>query len=256
MARHLRFKDQSEGNFYHVTARGAGRRILFEDEADYTEYLRLLRKFTDETTGEVVAWCLMSNHVHMLLRMDLHELSSMIHRLHTSYAQYFNGRHGHVGPVFQGRFDSKPVCTEEHLLSAVCYIHKNPVDIGISDWRSYAWSSYREFLAEPHSKEQRMVLELYGGVNGFENFHESEQISEVALAGYGRRATDADAESALIEQFGEHYSDALTAMSPKERGEAFARLHYSSHLSIRQIERFTGIGRNSIARAIAKSEKR
>lgn len=255
MARHLRFQNQSEGNYYHVTARGAGRRILFEDNDDRAEYLRLLRKFTDETTGEVLAWCLMGNHVHVLFRMDLHELSSLVHRLHTCYAQHFNGRHGHVGPVFQGRFDSKPVHTEEHLLSAVCYIHKNPVDLGIPDWGSYAWSSYREFLSEAPSEGQRMILELFGGADGFVRFHESEQVSEIALGGYGRKVTDADAESALIRLYGKHFSDALAAMPAKERAEAFARLHYSFSLSIRQIERLTGIGRNSIARAIANFEK-
>ena len=130
---------ESGSGVHHVTMRGAGRRRIFEDDRDRRYFVEGLRELVEKDRVELLAWCLMDNHVHMLAKADLLHLSKGLHRLATSYALFFNGRHGHVGPVFQDRFGSLPVETDEHLLMAMRYIHLNPLDLGATfpgDYRS------------------------------------------------------------------------------------------------------------------------
>ncbi len=244
MARPLRFELISEGDYYHITARGSGRRNIFEDDADREHYLHHLFSLVDDSTGSLVAWCLMSNHVHILFHMEIHELSALMHRLHTAHAQYFNGRHGHVGPVFQGRFDTSPINRDEHLLLTVKYIHKNPVDIGGVDWKTYPWSSYRGYTDGPSYCETETILDLLGGSEGFKQFHESDdEIHQVRMDGYRRRLSDAEAVQVLKQTLGAQYADVLASLAQDERNRNILVL-YSRGLSARQIERLTGIGRN------------
>ena len=250
MARRPRFDNVSEGDYYHVTARGSGRKVIFEDDADRTQYLQALFKYTDESSGALVAWCLMNNHVHLLFHLELHELSALMHKLHTKHGQFFNGRHGHVCPVFQGRYDCVPTDTDEQLLQTVRYIHRNPKDSDCPDWRTYPWSSYRGYAEGLSHCETNVVLNLLGGCDGFKRFHEEDaDVLMVRLDGYRRRLNDVEATDLLESRLGAQFSDALAGLSKDERNHELAWA-YQAGLSVRQIERLTGIGRNIISRAI------
>jgi len=253
MARSLRFCDVSEGNYYHVTARGAGRRVLFDDDADRLKYLSLLFGLIGDTAGALIAWCLMDNHVHLIMRLEIHELSALIHRLHTTYAQYFNGRHGHVGPVFQGRYSSDPIRTDEHLMMAVIYVHRNPKDLGGGDWKTYPWSSYAGYISGGSRCETDTVLSLMGGVEGFKSMHDSRDELDIAyLDGYRKRLNDAEAVEILVRHLGEHYADVLASLRREDRNRELRSL-FLAGLSIRQIERLSGIGRGIVGRAVRES---
>ncbi len=155
----------SESGFYHVTMRGAGRRNIFEDDTDRYEFLKRLRAMVDDGV-KLHAWCLMDNHVHLLINTGKHCISEPLHKLCTSYALSFNGRHAHIGSVFQGRFASFPINADAHLIEVVRYIHLNPKDIGITDPREYKWSSYREYLGEEGLCDTSLVCELLGVSKG------------------------------------------------------------------------------------------
>lgn len=251
MARKPRFENLSEGNYYHVTARGSGRRVLFEDDIDRSQYLQMLFEAIDDSSGTLVAWCLMENHVHLLFHLDIHEVSSLMHRLHTKFGQYYNGRHGHVGPVFQGRFDSVPVLTDEQLIQTVRYIHWNPRNTDCPDWRSYRWSSYRNYTNGLSHCETNVVLGILGGANEFERFHQEPcDVHVIRTDGYRMRLSDAEGADILRLQLGPHFADKLVNL-PKSVRDHELVIAYKKGLSVRQIERLTGIGRNIVQRAIA-----
>ena len=128
----------------HVTVRGLGRRIIFEDDTDKRKFLDVFKSKLDGADITVYAWCLMDNHAHLLLRAQNDALSKAMQRTLVSYAQYFNGRHGHVGKVFQNRFSAQAVESEVHFLAAIRYIHRNAHEAGASNLCDYAWSSYRQ----------------------------------------------------------------------------------------------------------------
>ena len=160
----------AESGFYHVIFRGNGKQLLFEDDVDRSCFLQLLRDKASENDVAIIAWCLMSNHAHLLLDDPSQKLSHSMHALATAYAKRYNEKTGHVGAVFQGRFASIPISNECQMLQAVRYIHENPAKAGISSVDAYPWSSYREYVGVSCIADTRRVLDMVGGREGFKHF--------------------------------------------------------------------------------------
>jgi REP element-mobilizing transposase RayT len=128
----------------HVTARGVRREPIFLDDRDRDHFMGLLAQSVHRHRWICLAYCLMSNHFHLVLTLSAANLSRGMHRLNWLYARSFNERHGHTGHLFDARFRSSVVDTEVHLLDALRYVVLNPVRAGMcqdpADWR---WSSFR-----------------------------------------------------------------------------------------------------------------
>ena len=138
-------RPHSETGLYHIVARGNGKQNIFRDDRDrltMIDYLEIVGK-----GGKLiyVAWCLMSNHVHLIVQDLNGELSKSMAALFGKYASYFNKRHKHCGHVFQDRYASFPIETEEYLVRAIHYVHANPENAGICKAANYPWSSFSEF---------------------------------------------------------------------------------------------------------------
>lgn len=147
--------------FYHVYNRGHNKQTIFYDAKDYRRYLKRLEEYLQKHQVTLLAYCLMPNHIHLILRQDGDEsIDRLIHRLHTAYTMYFNKKYEKVGAVFQGRFKAKLIDTDEYLLHVSRYIHINPVELFnsqpqgpalSSELEAYPWSSYGEYV-ESRSK--------------------------------------------------------------------------------------------------------
>jgi putative transposase len=157
------------GELHHVLARGAAKQEIFLDATDYRRYLALLSRTCRCYEWRCLSYCLMSNHVHLLVEATIPNLSRGMHRLQGGYAQFFNQRHDRSGHVFQGRFKTVEVKSDEQLWTLVRYIVDNPVAAGLcaepEDWR---WSSHAAIVdghADPCLDETRLFayLESYGG---------------------------------------------------------------------------------------------
>ena len=174
MARKLRV--QYEGGIYHVTVRGTGRRSIFVEDEDRESFLVRMGNAADEYGVKVYLFCLMRNHVHLLLETPQGNLSAFMHKLQTAYTVWFNRRRRRSGHLMQGRFGSIPVEGDEYLLKLSRYIHLNPVCVKtmllrparerVAVLRAYAWSSYRGYagLAKPYGfVTEGPMLGLVGG---------------------------------------------------------------------------------------------
>jgi putative transposase len=158
MPRHPRV--QFSGAIYHVTIRGNGRRNIFGDDRDRERFLLRLAESVKTYGIRLYLFCLMSNHVHLLLETPSPNLSRFMQSLETGYTVYFNLRRRTSGHLFQGRFKAKLVEGDDYLLKLSRYVHLNPVCIGrhgklhlkerVEYLRCYEWSSYRGYagLAE------------------------------------------------------------------------------------------------------------
>jgi len=134
---------------HHVTQRGSNRTDIFLDRQDREFFLECLRKWSGQTKTRVLAYCLMTNHFHLLLAPGTEQgLGRCLHGITFRYAQYFNWRHRRCGRLWQNRYFSCPVEAGSHLWAVARYIERNPVRAGIvrrvEDWR---WSS-----AEAHTR--------------------------------------------------------------------------------------------------------
>ena len=245
MPRRARVK--SESGFYHVIAKGSGGQNLFEGPYDYRAFLELLAKACEKGDVRVLAYCLMSNHVHLLFEDFEGHLGEVMKSVLTGYAQRFNKLGDRVGHVFQQRFKSQPIEDEGYLLRAIRYIHNNPAKAGICAAKDYPWSSYREYVGVPVLVDTTLALELCGGVEGFVAFSATED--EAGYRFHERtRLSNAEAQQLAARILGDI---ALTDLKAMERGRRNALLFElkDAGLSISQIQRLTGIGRSVIARA-------
>jgi REP element-mobilizing transposase RayT len=149
MARPLRIK--AAGIVYHVTSRGNGGRDIFLDRCDRFRFLALVDRACWIRKVECLAYCLVANHYHLLLRPEGPDISTAIHDLNGVYAQWWNRRHGTVGHLWQGRFFSRVVQHDRYFRAVVRYILRNPVKDGFCRTPgAWAWSSFRASAGLSH----------------------------------------------------------------------------------------------------------
>ena len=174
MARPLRI--EYPGAIYHITSRGNERREIYLNDKNRLHFVRLLKEGSDFFRVEVIAYCLMSNHFHLLIQTKEGNLSRFMQRLNTAYTRHFNYKHNRVGHLFQGRFKSIVVGSDEYFLTLSRYIHLNPVKLKRYEQRSksekklmirkYQWSSYQSVL-DPAKRSSYLscekVLDCMGG---------------------------------------------------------------------------------------------
>ncbi len=149
MARPLRV--EYPGAIYHIVTRGNNRGKVFKDDQDRKTYLQKLADYCADKRVDLLCYCLLSNHIHLLLQTPHGNLSKTMQPLQTSYTAYFNKKHRHSGHVFEQRYKAFLVDKDNYLLQVSRYIHLNPVKAEIAkNPRDYRWSSYRAYTGGPN----------------------------------------------------------------------------------------------------------
>lgn len=196
----------AEGEIYHIYNRGVEKRTIFTDDRDRLRFLKSLRVFNTtapatnlhrsvfevelQTRGkplvEILTFCLMPNHYHCMLRQVAEDgITEFMRKLGTGYTNYFNLRNTRVGPLFQGVFKAVLLEKESHLTHLPHYIHLNPLDLSMPEWRDgrvrnvakalsflkqYRWSSLSDYLDAPQFPkiiEKSFLAEYVGDPQAF-----------------------------------------------------------------------------------------
>lgn len=268
MARSLRRKSKS--GMYHVILRGINKQVIFHDELDYRKFLEVLKEAKKKSGFAVHAYCIMNNHVHMLIEEKEESLGVIMKRIGSSYVYWYNRRYDRVGHLFQGRYRSQPIDDERYLLTVLRYIHQNPVKARIKvHCKDYRWSSYREYLYTEDKKvslhhgilltDTSFMLSLFAiegkrGLERFKGFHldfvktpGNEQPIDIEEE-ESRPFTDDEAGLLICSLFGISSCRVIKDFEKKERLDYLAKLKKEG-LPIRQIARLTGIHRNTVQKA-------
>jgi len=247
---------------YHVMLRGVNRDAIFLEDDDSAMFLRALSKVKDVSGCLLFAYCLMSNHVHLVLRSGEEPIGTVVKRLGVRYAGWFNRKYGRVGHLFQDRFKSVPVEDDAHLVTLLRYVWNNPVEAGIvarSD--DYRWSSCglvgRSSPLIDEDELQRLlpsgrlsdivpvVLRLPG--------------EEQRTRGRPCRHSDAQAAALLYRACGASSPGEFQALAPWQRRRGIRELRTRS-VAYDQIARVTGLSATSVRRlqaeGMAPSEER
>ena len=172
-----------QGGYYHIYNRGAGQHAIFREEENYRYLLRLLKQVAQECEVTVIAYCLLPNHYHWLVRQDGETPAGKVPTwVFCSYTRAFNKAYGRSGTLFEGRFKAKQVTDDAYLKHLCRYIHANPVRHGLADAvELWPYSNYlewvnkrpgklvdrnfvRRFFPEPSAYEQYVRAYLTGGV--------------------------------------------------------------------------------------------
>jgi putative transposase len=161
------------GVLYHVIARGNHQQPTFLNDRDYEAYLERVARYRERYGVTLYAYCLMPNHIHLLLQTSDAPLAKFMQGLQQSYTQRFNRVHGAVGHLFQGRYRAIICETDEYLITLVRYIHLNPVRAGLVDHPElYVYSGHRVYLNGDGTEliDPGPVLRMLGGRAAYQRF--------------------------------------------------------------------------------------
>ena len=142
-----RFSRESiKTNIFHVMTQGINKMYIFDRPEEIKYYIKLMYELLKEHKVKIIAYCIMNNHTHMLIRTEnIDELSNYMHRLNIRYAMYYNRKHNRVGYVFRDRFKTEGIYSEKQLYNCIKYIYDNPVKAGIcAKPEQYPYSNYKK----------------------------------------------------------------------------------------------------------------
>lgn len=239
-------RQKSESGYYHVILRGVNRQDLFFDDEDRVKILECLERFQKETHVQINAYCLMSNHIHLLVKAS-DELSLLVKKVASSYVYYFNRKYDRIGHLFQDRFRSEVIDTDAYLLTVYRYILQNPEKAGICKAEEYPWSSWKAMEGQKSICDITQMQEIAGSRQLLKEYVLQKNDDVCLEAETSHSLTDTEAlEVALRITDGEN-PQKIAGYEKEKRDELLLKLKKAG-LSIRQISRLTGINRNTIQR--------
>jgi REP element-mobilizing transposase RayT len=241
-------RPQSPTDIYHVIIRGINQQNIFEDADDCEKMLQIISNVKTESNCMVFAYCLMGNHCHLLVKTEGEDLAQIFKRIGIRYVYWFNQKYKRVGHLFQDRFKSEAIINEKQFMGVLRYIHQNPVAAGLcNDVAEYRWSSYGEFTGDRYIIDTAFVFELIK-MDDFATFNriaDTETFLEISDVTF--RFTDTEAKS-LIESICGCSSTKVQGFDSVTR-RRFLREFKEAGMSIRQINRLTGISKGIVERA-------
>lgn len=250
MPRMLRIKSRTDT--YHIMIRGVNKNVIFEKDEDREKFLQILSYYKNKFMIDIYSYCLMDNHVHILLKSE-ENLDKFMQCIQTVYALYFNKKYKRVGHLFQDRFKSIPVEKNKYLLECVRYIHQNPVKAKISSIENYKWSSYNEYLTTPIIINKYYVLNLFAKEEkvAVDNYKKYMNIiskkSDIRNLVIEDKLSDDEAIE-FVESFFNIKIEDIKKYDTIERNIVLSKIISLNIFSIRQIARITKIDRNIIRR--------
>ena len=165
---------KSATGIYHIMVRGIDKRNIFIDDQDRAKFLEKVFKAKKTAGFELYGYCLMDNHVHLLMK-EKEDIGTSMKRITVGYVQWHNIKHERTGHLFQNRYRSEPVQSESYLLNVLRYIHQNPVKANIiNSPGAYEWSSYNQYIRSFNSQEtfidDEMIKAYFSDERDFEDF--------------------------------------------------------------------------------------
>lgn len=252
-------REKAKSGIYHVLTGGINRQDIFHCEEDYRRFLDIIKRVQTVQQFQLYAYCLMRNHVHLLLQEQDESIAITMKRIGISYAGWYNAQYDRTGPVFQDRFKSEPVEDNGYLLTVLRYIHHNPVEAQlVVKPEDYSWSSCKEYYMDSSvmngltntahalamfSERQaaaRTLLRQFANLQGFERVLEidrQERKSDDELRAYMEHLL---AGQSILR---------LMTMNKGERNRFLQQVKKVKGVTQRQIARVTGLNANIIFKA-------
>ena len=240
-------REKSESGIYHVMLRGSDRKLIFMEDSDCERFIEILRKVKEQSEFELYAFCLMGNHVHLLLKENKEPLGTVFKRIGVAYAAYFNWKYNLTGHLFQDRFRSEPVTTDGYFMDVLRYICQNPVKAGLTEnFLEYRWlecGGVKETWGLTDSIEP---YTLWTGDDLMEFIRQPVAINHIDY-GDSKRLTDQEAIKRLKKAVKCQNVLEIAGWDEAKR-KAAIRAARKQGISIRQLSRITGISKTVIER--------
>ena len=258
-------RNYSEMKVYHIIIRGVDKQNIFYEDRDKYSILKIMKNTKEKYEYEIYAYCLMDNHVHMVIYDKENQLSKIMQCIEISYVIYFNYKYERVGHLFQNRFLSKKIENQNYLMQVCRYIHQNPLKAGICKTEEYKWSSYDEYVKKDKIINSQMIFQLFS-----ENYEEAKKMfikfhnlnSNLDKKTEFKNMLDYEIYDSLNDSEARKYicdfwniNDVREVLDYNKeiRDKFLSDLGEIKLISIRQMSRILGINRKIIERAIKKN---
>lgn len=237
---------KSESGIYHIMLRGINHQQIFEDEQDNFRFLDTLLKYKQQCDYKIYAYCLMGNHIHLLIKEGEEDLSLVMKKVAGSYVYWYNWKYSRSGHLFQDRFKSEPVENDAYFLTVVRYIHQNPVKGGLCQKiDGYRFSSYNEYVNKSNLVDTDFCLGIIGKEQFIEFNNEFNEDICLDIVKNDNRLND-DAAMKIIWKICKCKSVSDFQNLDKVKRNYFIKKLYQKRLSIRQISRLTGLSKKIV----------
>jgi len=242
-------RKKSESGVYHIMMRGINQQIIFEEENDYERFLKCISECKDLSNFSLYAYCLMGNHIHLLLEEGKEPLQQIFKRIGARYVAWFNWKYNRCGHLFQDRFRSEPIFNDAQFMAVLRYIYQNPIKANLSkNLSSYPWSSFRNLGKNDALIDSSRIFEIMP-IEHLLTFVEElseEQFLDVAPKS---RIIDKDATILVKTICGIDNLTGFQTLHPDKQAHYIKILHQEG-CSIRQLSRLTGVTKGKVEKIL------
>ena len=246
-------REISDSGIYHVMMRGVNKQNIFEDDEDRFKFIEIFRHFKKICKYEIYGYCLMGNHIHILIKELEDTVSDVIRRISATYVLWYNKKYDRIGHLFQGRFKSEPVNDDLYFITVLRYIHQNPLKARIVNTLAESqWTSYHDYISNDSIVDTDFALGLFS----------SDKVKAINL--YKKYMNEANEDKCLdfddkillndedilncLKGLGVSKVSNLQQMDLNSRNDILKKIKNLDGISIRQISRVTGISKSVIGR--------
>lgn len=251
MPRTARIK--SESGIYHIIMRGINRQVLFEAEEDRVRFIETLQRYREICKYKLFAYCLMDNHVHLLIMEGKEPLEIVMRRICASYVLWYNKKYDRIGYLFQDRFKSEPVEDDRYFLAVIRYIFQNPVKADIvNKIEAYKWTNFNDYIVGSKRTDTDFALGILNpadkekAIISFKEYVNMKNDDECLDVSEKRGLSDDEAIKIIKANYEVNSGTDLQKFDLQKRNSYIKILKKEYNMSIRQIERLTGISRGII----------
>lgn len=236
----------SKSDVYHIIIRGNDKQDIFYDDDDRFLFKDRLKESKEKFKYQIYSYCLMSNHVHLLIRVKKEILSKVMHSLVLRYSIYFNKKYNRVGHVFQDRYVSKKVEEPKYFLTVCKYIHRNPEKAGIEKTENYYWSSYKEYVFKEKIINKKIIMYYFNNnIKEFQKFmldnDDIDQICNLSEFELKAKLSDEDISDIICKKYKLNNASDVSLLRGSKIEKIYKEISKIHGTSIRQIARVTKI---------------
>ena len=242
---------KSESGIYHVMLRGINQQQIFEDSEDCEKFLQILKDCKVVSEYKLFAYCLMGNHIHILIQEDTEPIEQVMKRISTRFVYWYNIKYQRIGHLFQDRFKSEPVEDDAYFITVIRYIHQNPLKAGLcKNIYDYKYSSYNDFFKDCDLIDKDFVFDIIP-LEMFEEFN-SQNANDKCLEIESKpiiRVTDEQAQK-IIFKYSRCKSVAEFQKLKITLKEKYIKKIHENGVSIRQIVRLCGESKGIVEKCL------
>ncbi len=233
--------NMKDSSFFHIMTQGINKEKIFNTKENKEKYLKLIYKNNEGI--EIIAYCIMSNHAHILVKIDsIDNMQQWMKKVNTGYAMYYNRRNDRVGYVFRDRYKSQVIRNEKHLYTCIDYIHENPVKAHICGKKEeYDFSSYISKYKGNQNEVKMQIAQM------FNNIEENSKKEKFEFIESEEESKEENCQN-IINDFLKEKGIYVEQLIKREKNliELVKILKFENNISYRIMEKILGISREKL----------